>query len=67
MTLHAAAALLAEEPLPDGRVLARLRLACGCVIERPLAADRILEAADGRRFAVGKYPCPLSHAVGPLR
>jgi|GEM_PF-1212809 len=65
MTLHSAQELLAETQEPDGRVRARLRLVCGCVIERAVASDRILEAEDGRRFAVGKYPCPLDHPVGP--
>lgn len=65
MSAHSALALLAEIPAADGRVLATLRLACGCVVERNIAADRILQAEDGRRFAIGKYACPVGHPVRP--
>ncbi len=41
-----------------------LRLACGCVIERRIARDRLLELG-GELRAVGKYPCPQDHPVGP--
>jgi hypothetical protein len=42
---------------------AKIELRCGCVIERRVAAERILERESGERFAVGKYPCPLGHRV----
>lgn len=60
---QAAEALLEVTPIPDdpARVDVRLRLRCGCVVQRQIAADRILDRPDGTRFAVGKYPCPASH------
>lgn len=42
---------------------AKIELRCGCVIERRVAADRILEREDGEPFAVGKFPCPVGHRV----
>lgn len=42
--------------------LVTLRLACGCVVTRTIAADRLLELS-GERRAVGKYPCPERHPV----
>ena len=44
-------------------VLAVIELACGCVVERVLASDRILETVDGLQIAVGKYPCPVGHPL----
>lgn len=41
-----------------------LELACGCVVERVVARDRLLELG-GELRAVGKYPCPKGH--GPSR
>lgn len=46
----------------EGRVNARLRLACGCVVQRSIAADRILQV-DAGPIAVGKYSCPEGHAL----
>lgn len=62
---HAALQLLRETPLEDGRVEVTLRLACGCTVTRAIAASRIVETDDGRRFAAGKYPCPAGHPVRP--
>lgn len=45
------------------KVRAVIELACGCVVERVLASDRILETMDGLRIAVGKYPCPVGHPL----
>lgn len=67
-TAHAATEILDAGPVRDGKVPVRLRLACGCVFEGTIAADRLLEvvtdAGDGVR-AVGKYPCPVNHAPRP--
>lgn len=43
--------------------VAELELACGCVVTRTIARDRILETNEGERRAIGKYPCPLDHPV----
>jgi hypothetical protein len=64
MPSHAAEQVLDEKHAGPGRIEATLRLACGCVVTRLLAADRILDGATGVRFAVGKFPCPAGHAVG---
>jgi hypothetical protein len=45
-------------------VQARLRLACGCTVDRELNDDRVLERAGGEKFIVGKYPCPEGHRGG---
>jgi hypothetical protein len=42
---------------------ATLELACGCVVTRAIARDRILVTEEGERRAIGKYPCPLDHPV----
>lgn len=52
--------------IPCVPVDVKLRLACGCVVERRIARDRLLELG-GRITAVGKYPCPVDHPVGPPR
>ena len=67
MVAQAAIELREVQPASPGRLRATLLLACGCVIEREIAADRVLERDDGSRFAVGKYPCPAGHAAGPPR
>ena len=64
MVAQAAVAILSLADAGPGRVQARLRLACGCTVERELNADRVLERGDGEKFIVGKYPCP---AVPPHR
>ncbi len=64
MASQAAIALLEWEAIDEQRVRARLRLACGCVVTREIARDRILDDVDPPR-AVGKYPCPLGHPVKP--
>ncbi len=65
-TSHSAVALLAERPLPDGRIEATLKLACGCVVTRAVDAARFVDTVQGLRIAAGKYPCPVGHAVsGP--
>ncbi len=48
-----------------GRVRATLVLACGCTVTQEIAADRILEDVGGGVMAVGKYVCPVGHAVTP--
>ena len=68
MPSQSAIAILDVRPHPSSvpgeeRVQARLRLTCGCVVERTIAADRILTASDGATIAVGKYPCPEDHPV----
>jgi hypothetical protein len=63
MPSHSARRILEDRPLPGGRAWARLELACGCVVEGELAADRLVDAEDGHRIAVGKYPCPRGHVV----
>ena len=64
MTSQSASSTLSEEPLPDGRVRARLLLACGCEVEQVVDARRFAETVDGLRFAAGKYPCPKDHPAG---
>ena len=66
MVAQAAQDLIALAPAGKGRVQARLRLACGCTIDRELSADRVLERDGGARFVVGKYPCPVDHPAGFL-
>jgi hypothetical protein len=46
---------------PSTRV-ATLELACGCVVTRTIAADRLLDLGGASR-AVGKYSCPENHPV----
>ena len=63
MASHAAVAI--RELRPSGqidRVHATLELACGCVVTREIARDRILDDVDPPR-AVGKYPCAHGHTV----
>jgi hypothetical protein len=57
-------ALLEESAPAGGSIAARLLLACGCPVATHLPDDRILDGADGRRFVVGKVPCPAGHPVG---
>jgi hypothetical protein len=64
MVAQAAVAILSLAPAGPGRVQARLRLACGCTVDRELNEDRVLERDDGERFVVGKYPCPEGHRGG---
>ena len=64
MVAQAATEVLALAPAGPGRMQARLRLACGCDIDRELNEDRVLERVDGARFVVGKYPCPEDHPAG---
>ena len=63
MPSHAAKALLSERALPDGRLEVVLLLACGCSVRRTVEPDRIAVDTLGKRFAVGKYPCPQGHPV----
>jgi len=63
MASQSVAQLLEESPLPDGRLHLRLRLACGCELERDVSADRVIDTVDGLRLAVGKYGCPVGHPV----
>jgi hypothetical protein len=63
MASQAVQQLLEELPAEDGRLKVRLRLICGCEIERNVEADRVISTVDGVRLAVGKYSCPLGHPV----
>jgi|JI6StandDraft_1071083.scaffolds.fasta_scaffold1183967_2 hypothetical protein len=63
MPSQGAKAVLALRDADEGARVATLELACGCVVTRTIAADRILETEDGERRAIGKYPCPLDHPV----
>ena len=67
MVSQAARALLSEAPVPGepGQVRVTLQLVCGCTVERNIAADRIIATVEGKRLAVGKYPCPLDHPARP--
>ncbi len=60
MAAQAAVGILSLMAAGPGRVSARLRLACGCTVERELNEDRVLDRVDGGKFIVGKYPCPAS-------
>jgi hypothetical protein len=61
------AAFSAEEVLgtmPDdesGMTVVRARLACGCITEKMVPADRLVATREGKRQLVGKYPC-TSHS-----
>jgi hypothetical protein len=63
MASQAVDELLEELPAADGRLQVRLRLICGCEIEKTVAGDRVITTVDGLRLAVGKYSCPLDHPV----
>jgi hypothetical protein len=67
MASQRAVAILASTPEPEGRVRARLRLACGCEVDYAGPADRLVETEDGGRRAVGKYPCPEGHPLVRVR
>ena len=62
MAAHAAIRLLAQRPAAEG-VEIDVELACGCAVTRVVAADRVLERADGTPFVAGKYACPAGHDV----
>lgn len=63
MASQAAVAIRELQPAESsGRVIATLELACGCVVTREIARDRILDDIEPPR-AVGKYPCPEGHPV----
>ncbi len=62
MASQAADEILGLEDVSDQRVRATLRLACGCVVTREIARDRIVDDIEPAR-AVGKYPCPQGHPV----
>jgi hypothetical protein len=64
VTAQAAVEVLSLSGPREGRVRARLRLACGCTVERELPEDRLLERQGGAPFVVGKYPCPVGHPAG---
>lgn len=64
MAAQAAVAILSLSMAGPGRVSARLRLACGCTVDRELSEDRVLEREGGEKFIVGKYPCPEDHRAG---
>jgi hypothetical protein len=64
MVSQAAIAIRELRPAAQAdRVFATLELACGCVVTREIARDRILDDVEPAR-AVGKYPCPQGHPVG---
>ncbi|MFT3843403.1 MAG: hypothetical protein QM723_40850 [Myxococcaceae bacterium] len=63
MASQAVSKLLEESPAADGQLKVRLELVCGCVIEKTVAADRVIDTVDGLRLPVGKYSCPLDHPV----
>lgn len=63
MASQAVAKLLDESPAANGELKVRLELVCGCVIDKTVAADRVIDTVDGLRLAVGKYSCPLDHPV----
>jgi hypothetical protein len=64
LVAQAAVAILSLASAGPGRLSARLRLACGCTVDRELDEDRVLEREDGEKFIVGKYPCPEGHRGG---
>jgi hypothetical protein len=47
----------------DDALTVTLRLACGCVVTRDIARDRLLVTDEGEKRAIGKYPGPLDHPV----
>jgi hypothetical protein len=61
------AAFAAEEVLgimPDdesGTTVVRARLACGCIMEKMVPADRLVPTREGKRQLIGKFPC-TSHS-----
>ncbi len=63
MASQAVQQLLEESRPADGRLRVRLKLVCGCEVEKTVEADRVIDTVDGLRLAVGKYPCPLEHPV----
>ncbi len=58
MATQRAVELLEAAPTCGGHVRATLRLGCGCVVTREIAADRIQTTVDGKTLVVGKFPCP---------
>lgn len=58
MGAQRAVELLEAAPSCGGHVRATLRLGCGCVITRDMAADRIQTTVEGKTLVVGKFPCP---------
>lgn len=56
------ATLIEATPI-DSTWQVRARLKCGCEVQLNVPADRIVESVEGVRLLVGKYPCPLKHAV----
>ena len=64
MASQVAVRLLERRPIPGraGRLVVTIELACGCVVDREVAADRVLDDVDPPR-AVGKYACPVEHPV----
>mgnify|MGYP007069260986 CR=1 FL=1 len=58
MATQRAVELLLAAPACAGRVRATLRLGCGCIVTREMAADRIQQTMDGATLVVGKFPCP---------
>ncbi|MEM6954655.1 MAG: hypothetical protein AAF411_09555 [Myxococcota bacterium] len=62
MASQRAIAVHEVRPLSEGRMHVRFELACGCVIERELASDRLIPTEDGP-LLVGKYPCPVGHPL----
>jgi hypothetical protein len=64
MASHTAIALLRDEPGPAADLRrVELRLACGCIVRRVIAAGQVIATTRGPRMAVGKYPCPVGHPV----
>lgn len=65
-----ASGFTAEEILgtmPDeesGTTVVRARLACGCIMEKMVANDKIVSSRDGKRSLTGKYPCASHRSNG---
>ncbi|MBX7116240.1 MAG: hypothetical protein K1X64_18070 [Myxococcaceae bacterium] len=38
-------------------------LSCGCLLSQDVLKERLVPTTDGGYLLVGKFPCPLEHAV----
>ena len=63
MASQRALRLIEKQPHDEGQVLATFELACGCVVTRAIAADRIQPTSAGETLLVGKFPCPERHPL----